>query len=72
MLDALLYAVALVPIVPVALFALHVTGFRLPRWPERTLRPYACTECHVEYTDARALAWHNSFHHPETYGAPHP
>lgn len=42
---------------------------RANRWPEPTPRPYGCVACRVDYSDARALAWHQQGQHVETYEA---
>ena len=40
------------------------------RWPEPTPRPFGCAACGVDYSDARAAAWHQQGQHVETYEAP--
>ena len=44
---------------------------RRNRWPEQTPRPYGCSACRVEYSDARALAWHVGAMHIDTYQSSH-
>ena len=39
---------------------------RRARW-QLNPRPFGCLACRVEYSDARALAWHFAGQHPDTY-----
>lgn len=47
--------------------ALFVRAARFPIWPAATPRPYRCALCDLDYSDARALAWHQAGQHPVTY-----
>lgn len=46
---------------------LGVAVHRATRWPTPTPRPYACVACRCDYSDPRALAWHQVGQHPNTY-----
>lgn len=62
----MLIAVILVDLVVVAgLLGLAIC--RANRWPTPTERPYACVACRVDYSDPRALAWHQAGQHQDTY-----
>jgi hypothetical protein len=51
----------------VVLALLWMAVDRVTRWPAPNPRPFACATCRVDYTDARALAWHLRGQHPDTY-----
>lgn len=62
----MLIAVVFIDLVVVGVL-LGVAIYRANRWPTPTKRPYACVACRVEYSDARALAWHFAGQHVDTY-----
>lgn len=62
----MLIAVIFFDLVVVAVL-LGAAIYRANRWPSPTPRPYACVACRVDYSDARALAWHQAGQHQDTY-----
>ena len=58
--------VALVALTALATYMLGLMLPPLPRW-QHGERPYSCARCKVDYSDARALAWHQQGQHQETY-----
>lgn len=63
---ALLIAALIALDLAVSARVIHGAIVRAFAW-RQVPRPFACAACRVDYSDPRALAWHQQGQHVETY-----